>query len=223
MIRMASKMNINSTLPLPKSSIQIPRLGFGVYQSPANVCERSCLTALEAGYRHIDSAQYYANEREVGQAVKKSGIKRSEIFITTKILAAGGSVDASYKKCVDSVNKIDPDGYVDLFLIHSPNAGSKARKEMWSALLKLYDEGKAKAIGVSNFGINHIKELEGMGSVWPPHVNQVEVSSSLAVPTAISDICIAAPVVPTTRLCQILSRAGHRRRGVLSAGQKLQS
>lgn len=179
---MASKLTINSTLPLPKSSQTIPRLGFGVYQSPTDVCVRSCTTALKAGYRHIDSAQYYANEKEVGDAVAQSGLKRSDVYITTKILAAGGSVEKSYQKCLESVHKIDPseNGYVDLFLIHSPNAGPKARKEMWSALLKLYDEGKAKAIGVSNFGVGHIKELEGMGSVWPPHVNQVEVSPSLS-------------------------------------------
>ena len=176
---MASSLSIKTTLPLPNTSIQIPQLGFGVYRSPTNVCVASCLAALKAGYRHIDTAQFYANETEVGEAVAQSGLKRSDIFLTTKILSAGGSVDASYKKCVESVKKLDPseNGYVDLFLIHSPNAGSKARKEMWLALEKLYEEGKAKSIGVSNWGIGHIDEIKEYGKVvFPPHVNQIEVS-----------------------------------------------
>lgn len=174
---MSSKLTIDSTLPLPNTSLTIPRLGFGVYQSPAAVTEASCLSALKSNYRHIDTAQFYANEAEVGNAVRKSGLKRSDVYITTKILGAGGSVEKSYKKCVESVKKLDgEDGYVDLFLIHSPNAGKEAREEMWKALLKLYAEGRAKAIGVSNFGIGHIEGLKSLGDVWPPHVNQIEVS-----------------------------------------------
>ena len=159
------------------NSLKIPRLGFGVYQSPASVCKQSCLTALQAGYRHIDSAQFYRNEAQMGDAVKESGLKRGDVFVTTKILSAGGSVDKSYQKCVESVKKVDSssDGYVDLFLIHSPNAGSKARKEMWLALEKLHEEGKSKSIGVSNFGIGHIKEMRDYAKVWPPHVNQIEL------------------------------------------------
>lgn len=176
---MTSKITIDSTLPLVNSSVKIPRLGFGVYLSPAEVCEKSCSTALKAGYRHIDTAQYYQNEAQVGDAVRNSGIPRSEVFLTTKILAAAGSVEKSYQKCVESVKMMDSSdkGYVDLFLIHSPNAGSKARKEMWLALEKLHEEGKAKAIGVSNFGIGHIRELKEYAKTWPPHVNQIEVST----------------------------------------------
>ncbi|KAF5027066.1 hypothetical protein F66182_835 [Fusarium sp. NRRL 66182] len=165
----------SDTLPLA-NSIQIPQLGFGVYQSPPDVCVKSCLTALEAGYRHIDTAQYYGNEKEVGQAVQQSGVDRKHVFLTTKILQAAGSVDLSYDKCVESVNKLDPEsGYVDLFLIHSPNDGAAKRKEMWQALERLYEEGKAKSIGVSNFGIKHIDELKDFAKVWPPHVNQIEL------------------------------------------------
>jgi diketogulonate reductase-like aldo/keto reductase len=172
-----SDLTIKSTLRLRDSSIQIPRLGYGVYLSPANVCKESCLTALKAGYRHIDTAQFYANESQVGEALQASGLPRSEVFITTKILSAAGSVDKSYQKCIDSVRKIDPreDGYVDLFLIHSPNAGGKVRKELWQALERLYKEGKAKSIGVSNFGVSHIEELKSYAKVWPPHANQIEV------------------------------------------------
>jgi len=172
-------LTLTSTLPLGDTSLHIPRLGFGVYLSPANVCKQSCLLALEAGYRHIDTAQFYGNESQVGEALQASGIPRSEVFITTKILSAAGSVEKSYQKCVDSVRKIDPreDGYVDLFLIHSPNAGSKVRKELWQALERLYEEGKAKSIGVSNFGVGHIEELKTYAMVWPPHANQIEVGT----------------------------------------------
>lgn len=165
----------SDTLPLA-NSVQIPQLGFGVYLSPPEVCTKSCLTALEAGYRHIDTAQYYANETEVGQAVKKSNVDRKDVFLTTKILEAAGSVDASYAKCIESIEKLDPEGvYVDLFLIHSPNSGAAKRKEMWQALERLYEDGKAKSIGVSNFGIKHIEELKQFAKVWPPHVNQIEL------------------------------------------------
>ncbi|RGP67694.1 alcohol dehydrogenase [Fusarium sporotrichioides] len=163
------------TLPLA-NSVEIPQLGFGVYLSPPEVCVKSCLTALEAGYRHIDTAQYYGNEAEVGEAVQQSNIERKDVFLTTKILEAAGSVDLSYSKCVESIKKLDPEsGYVDLFLIHSPNPGAAKRKEMWQALERLYEEGRTKSIGVSNFGIKHIDELKQFAKVWPPHVNQIEL------------------------------------------------
>lgn len=171
-----SKLALTDTLPLPKSSTRIPRLGFGIYQSPTNVCIQSCLTALKAGYRHIDSAQFYRNEYEMGEAARQSGIPRSSLFLTTKILSSGGSPEATYKKCLESVQKIDGEnGYVDLFLIHTASGGPAARKEMWQALEKLESEGRTKSIGVSNFGIGHIEEMRSWARIWPPHVNQVEV------------------------------------------------
>ncbi|KAI9719117.1 MAG: hypothetical protein M1812_003747 [Candelaria pacifica] len=175
---MALKLTLKDLLPLPNTSAKIPRLGFGVYQSPPNVCLNSCLSALKAGYRHIDTAQFYANEKEVGQAIAQSGIPRQELFVTTKILSAGGNEEATYKKVVESVKKIGGEGedaYVDLFLIHSPSGGSAARKEMWLALERLVKEGKAKSIGVSNFGVGHIEEMKGYAKIWPPHVNQIEL------------------------------------------------
>jgi diketogulonate reductase-like aldo/keto reductase len=171
---MASR-SLTDTLAL-SNSIKSPQLGFGVYQSPTDVCIQSCLTALKSGYRHIDTAQYYGNEKEVGKAVQQSEIARKDVYLTTKILTAAGSVDESYRSCVDSVKKLDPDTeYADLFLIHSPNSGKDQVKEMWQALEKLHSEGKAKSIGVSNFGIKHIEEMRKYAKVWPPHVNQIEV------------------------------------------------
>lgn len=173
---MPSNLSLSTTLPLKNSKYSIPQLGFGVYQSPPEVCERSCLTALDVGYRHIDSAQYYANESQVGDAIKKSGIPRSEVYVTSKILSAGKDVDESYEKVVDSVDKVGG-GYIDLFLIHSPNAGPEKRKNMWLALERAKKEGKVRDIGVSNYGQEHIEEMKEFATTWPPVINQIEVSS----------------------------------------------
>lgn len=171
----STRLSLRSVIVLP-NSVQIPRIGFGVYLSPEKQCTRSCLAALKAGYRHIDTAQYYENEKEVGEAVRQSGLKRSEVFITTKILNAQGSLDKSYASVLNSVHVIDgEDGYVDLFLIHSATVGFEKRKELWLALEKLHKEGKAKTIGVSNYGIGHIQEMKKYATIWPPHVNQLEV------------------------------------------------
>ncbi|KAA8641881.1 hypothetical protein EYZ11_010236 [Aspergillus tanneri] len=173
---MSATYAFTDSLPLPNSSVQIPRLGFGVYRSPTSQCVQSCLKALQTGYRHIDTAQFYANEKEVGEAIRSSGILRSEIFVTTKIISPAGSPEATYKKLVDSVDKIGgKDGYVDLFLIHSSNSGSAGRKELWQALERLLEEGRTKSIGVSNFGVKHIEEMKSYAKVWPPHVNQIEL------------------------------------------------
>ncbi|KKY27196.1 putative aldo-keto reductase [Phaeomoniella chlamydospora] len=182
---MSPKYSLTDTFPLPNTTIRIPQLGFGVYRSNPSQTVESCLTALRVGYRHIDTAQFYGNETQVGEAIAKSGIPRSELFITTKILSAGGSVEKSYEKCVESVNKIsngEEGGYVDLFLVHSPNSGAMKRKEMWLALEKLYQERKVKSLGVSNYGIKHIEEMKEYATIWPPHVNQIEVSSSISTP-----------------------------------------
>ncbi|PSR99251.1 NADP-dependent oxidoreductase domain-containing protein [Coniella lustricola] len=157
------------------SPVAIPQLGLGTYLSPPERTLASCLAALQtAGYRHIDTAQYYANEREVGQALAQSGLPRDQVFVTTKILTPGGSVDETYAACLESVQRIGG-GHVDLFLIHSPSPGVDKCRDVWRALERLHDEGKAKAIGVSNFGIQQIEALKGAGKVWPPHVNQIEL------------------------------------------------
>lgn len=168
---------MTDTVTLP-NSVRAPQLGFGVYRSPPDVCVKSCQTALESGYRRIDTAQFYANESDVGLAVRQSQMPRADVFLVTKILEAAGSVDRSYAKCVESVRKLaggHGQGYVDEFLIHSPSPGKGPRREMWLALERLYGEGKTKSIGVSNFGIKHIEELKQYATVWPPHVNQIEV------------------------------------------------
>jgi diketogulonate reductase-like aldo/keto reductase len=173
----ASTLSINSTFDLPNSKYKIPKIGFGVYLSPKDVCVKSCKKAFEAGYRHIDTAQYYANEEQVGQAVAESGLPREDIYITSKILSPGEDVESTYKKIVDSVEKLaGKDGYADLFLIHSPNEGKEARKTMWLALKKAKEQGKVRDIGVSNYGIQHIDEIATIDSKEAlPAVNQIEL------------------------------------------------
>lgn len=178
---------INDVLLLPNSHL-IPRLGFGVYKIKGEACTTACLTALTTGYRHIDSAQLYQNEARVHDAVQQSGLRREDIFLTTKIKASKGSAEKTYQSALNSVTKLaGEDGYVDLFLVHVPGASRRHREELWGVLERLYEEGRAKSIGVSNFRARHIEEMKEYANVWPPHVNQLEVgrllhtsSSSLA-------------------------------------------
>lgn len=171
---------ITDLLPLPNSAVRIPRLGFGVYRSPAHQTAQSCLKALEVGYRHIDTAQFYGNESEVGEALRASGLPRDQVFATTKILSPAGSVEATYDKLLASVEKIGgPGGYVDLFLIHSSSSGPAGRKTLWQALERLLEEGRTRSIGVSNYGIQHVEEMKAYAKVWPPQVNQIEVCLSM--------------------------------------------
>lgn len=145
-------LTLESAVKLPHTadSSHIPRLGFGLYLSPPEATKTSVLKALKYGYRHFDTAQYYENESQLGEAIRKSGVERKDVFITTKILMRGGSVEKSLEKCWESVRRIGCGGYVNLFLIHSPSGGKEARKELWKALEMLMKEGGTKAIGVSN-------------------------------------------------------------------------
>ncbi|KAK6434662.1 hypothetical protein LTR95_009149 [Oleoguttula sp. CCFEE 5521] len=170
-----SNITLQSTAKLNAGN-QLPLLGFGVYESPSHLTTKSCLAALKAGYRHIDTAQYYANEAEVGQAVRDSGLKRSEVFITSKIISPASSDQETYNSVLGSVTKIDgKDGYLDLMLIHNSACGPEKVKKLWTAMEKLHKEGKIKAIGVSNFGVGHINAMKPYASVWPPAVNQLEL------------------------------------------------
>ncbi|RDA83230.1 hypothetical protein CP532_5783 [Ophiocordyceps camponoti-leonardi (nom. inval.)] len=172
---MAQKRSINDTI-LVAASLQAPQLGFGVYKSPSSVCEASCQTALSTGYRRIDTAQFYDNEKEVGAAVRKSGLDRDAVWITTKILVPGATAEESYGRCLESIERLGAGGYVDEFLIHSPGVGGvEKRRETWKVLERLFKEGKARSIGVSNFGVKHLEELRDEAVVWPPHVNQIEL------------------------------------------------
>ncbi|KAK9773188.1 hypothetical protein SCAR479_10105 [Seiridium cardinale] len=160
----AEKWESTSTVPLKDSEGRMPVIGFGVYQIDRPDTAGACLRAITAGYRHIDTAQLYQNEAEVGEALKKCNLPREDIFVTTKIRYPRLGKGKTYLRALQSVKKMDPreDGYVDLFLIHTPyGINAKDRKEMWLALEKLHEVGKAKEIGVSNFAPEHLEEMRG--------------------------------------------------------------
>lgn len=182
-----SKLTLQSTVTLLNGVI-MPRLGYGVWQVDPQVCTSVCEMALETGYRHIDSAQIYGNEAEAGAALRSTAVKRNDIFFTTKIPRDLGTVEKNYESLLASVEKInggtatgDAHAFVDLFLIHSPRMGPDGIKNVWQALEKLFKEGKTRSIGVSNFGVADIDGMKEYATVWPPHVNQIEVCSQLLI------------------------------------------
>lgn len=158
---MAGALTINSVAKL-NSGYRIPLLGFGVYKTPPTETEAACLEAFKAGYRHIDCAVGYRNEDGVGAAISKSGIPRSEIFYTSKIPLVPGS-GYNYEKTKAQVGlSLETAGvaYLDLMLIHAPFGGSATRKAVWKALVEAVEEGKVRSIGISNYGMHHLEELE---------------------------------------------------------------
>ncbi|MGW1774868.1 aldo/keto reductase [Streptomyces sp. NPDC002104] len=155
------------------NAVQIPQLGFGTFQIPPEETRDTTLAALEAGYRHIDTAQMYGNEREVGQAVRGSGLDRADVFVTSKLsndVHTHDDVLRAYDRSLD-VMGLD---HLDLFLIHWPLPGRRDFVETWKALEEIYRSGRARAIGVSNFQPHHLRRLME-GSLVVPAVNQIEV------------------------------------------------
>ncbi|MER6995649.1 aldo/keto reductase [Streptomyces sp. NPDC000410] len=159
------------------NGVTMPQLGFGVWQVPDDEAATAVSTALEAGYRSIDTAAIYANERGTGQAVAASGIPREELFVTTKLWNSEQGYDAALRAFDASLDKLGLD-YVDLYLIHWPVPAKGAYVETYAALEKIYAEGRAKAIGVSNFLPAHLERLLGETSVVPA-VNQIELHPQL--------------------------------------------
>lgn len=163
-------MNIQSTITL-NNGVAIPVLGLGVFQTAQGSETQNAVSwALEAGYRHIDTAAIYHNEEDVGIAIAQSGIPRQDIFVTTKLWNDDHGYDKALKACDTSLNRLGLD-YVDLYLIHW-HASMKIR-ETWRALIRLREEGKCRAIGVSNFVPRQIEKIIKDSGVVPA-VNQVE-------------------------------------------------
>lgn len=148
----------------------MPLLGFGVYQIPdAAECEASVLEALRVGYRLVDTAAVYGNEEAVGQAIRKSGVPREELFITTKLWIADASYEGAKKAFATSLQKLGLD-YLDLYLIHQPFGDVYGA---WRAMEELYQDGRIRAIGVSNFPPDRIMDFVVHQKVVPA-VNQIE-------------------------------------------------
>ena len=156
---------------LLNNGVEIPRLGLGVYQAPPGESTlRAVKYALKIGYRHIDTAWLYGNEIDVGRAIRESGIEREEIFITTKVWNSDQGYQSTLAACDRSLKLLGLP-YVDLYLIHWPVEGQG--KDTWKAMIQLLNEGKTRAIGVSNFEVFHLQEIFQNFDVIPS-VNQVE-------------------------------------------------
>ena len=152
------------------NGVKMPQLGYGVFQVTQEECERCVLDALKVGYRAIDTAQSYFNEAQVGAAIEKSGIERKDIFLTTKVWIEHYGYDAAKSSILDSMKKLRTD-YLDLCLLHQPYADYYGA---WRALEELYEEGKIRAIGVSNFYPDRLVDICAFARI-KPMVNQVEV------------------------------------------------
>ncbi|MGN0628029.1 MAG: aldo/keto reductase [Oscillospiraceae bacterium] len=152
------------------NGVKMPQLGYGVYQVSKDECERCVLDALSLGYRSIDTAQSYFNEEEVGNAIQKSGVPRDEIFLTTKVWIEHYGYEECKKSVEASMEKLKTD-YLDLVLLHQPFSDYYGA---WRALEELYDSGKLRAIGISNFYPDRMVDIASFARIRPM-VNQIEI------------------------------------------------
>jgi 2,5-diketo-D-gluconate reductase A len=151
----------------------IPQLGLGVWQTPAAATADIVAAALQAGYRHIDTASAYGNEAGVGQGLAQAGVARADVFVTTKLWNDSHGYDAALKAARESLGRLKLD-YVDLYLIHWPSPQRGLYAETWRALIELREQGLARSIGVSNFNADHLERIIGESGVTPA-VNQIEL------------------------------------------------
>ncbi|HYD41107.1 MAG TPA: aldo/keto reductase [Anaeromyxobacter sp.] len=166
---MARTWTIDSTVTL-NGGVKMPVLGLGVWQTAAGAATRTAVrAALDAGYRLLDTARVYQNEADVGAALRESGLPRAEVFVTTKLWNSDHGYDRTLRACDQSLARLGLT-HVDLYLVHWPAPG---RRETWRAMERLLADGKARAIGVSNYTIRHLDELLGECRI-APSVNQVE-------------------------------------------------
>ena len=153
-----------------ENGVKMPQLGYGVYQVTKEECERCVLDALKVGYRLFDTAQSYFNEEEVGNAIVKSGVSREEIFLTSKVWIDHYGYEECRKSVLESLRKLKTD-YIDLMLLHQPFSDYYGA---YRALEDLYDEGKIKAIGISNFYPDRMVDLASFTRI-KPMINQIEI------------------------------------------------
>ncbi|MEU2128014.1 aldo/keto reductase [Streptomyces sp. NPDC018352] len=159
------------------NGVEMPQLGFGVWQVPDDEATKAVSTAIESGYRSIDTAAIYENERGTGRAIAASGVAREELFVTTKLWNSEQGYDSTLRAFDASLDKLGLD-YVDLYLIHWPVPAKDAYVDTYKAFEKIHAEGRAKAIGVSNFLPEHLERLLGETSVVPV-INQIELHPQL--------------------------------------------
>ncbi|MCW2697953.1 MAG: dkgA [Modestobacter sp.] len=161
------------------NGVEIPQLGFGVFQVKPDETAAAVQTALEVGYRHIDTAEMYGNEKGVGEGIRNSGVPREDVFVTSKLNNGFHARDAALQAFDQSLADLGFD-QLDLFLIHWPLPGIDVDfVETWKAMEEIYHSGRARAIGVSNFTAHHLRKLHGETDVVPT-VNQIEVHPYLA-------------------------------------------
>ncbi len=154
------------------NGVEVPVLGFGVFQiTDPSKCERSVVEAIQTGYRHIDTAASYQNEEAVGRGIQKSGVAREELFITTKLWIQSHGYEGTLRAFENSLKRLQLD-YLDLYLIHQPFGDVYGE---WRAMEEMYQQGKIRAIGVSNFPPDRIMDLMVHNNI-PPAVNQIEVN-----------------------------------------------
>ncbi|MGE5564707.1 MAG: aldo/keto reductase [Parcubacteria group bacterium] len=151
----------------------IPQFGLGVWQTPQDVAADVVRTALEAGYRHVDTAAIYGNERGVGEGLRASGLPREQVFITTKLWNDRQGYDEALTAFDHSLERLGVD-YIDLYLIHWPAPKRDRYADAWRALVRIKEDGRARSIGVSNFKPHHLERIVGETGVTPA-VNQVEL------------------------------------------------
>jgi 2,5-diketo-D-gluconate reductase A len=167
------------TLPLSDGR-QIPQLGFGLWQVPAVATAETTATALRMGYRLVDGAAIYGNEAGQGEGVRRSGLPRADIFVTTKVWNSEQGFDKAIRAAEGSLKRLGLD-HVDLLLVHWPCPSKDLYLETWRALIRLREEGKALSIGVSNFQEPHLTRIIGETGVVPV-LNQVEINPRLQQP-----------------------------------------
>ncbi|MGW5048238.1 aldo/keto reductase [Streptomyces griseoluteus] len=159
------------------NGVEMPQLGFGVWQIPDDEAERAVTTALETGYRSIDTAAIYGNEEGTGKAIAASGVPREDLFVTTKLWNSDQGYDSTLRAFDTSLEKLGLD-YLDLYLIHWPLPARDNYLDTYKAFEKLYSDGRIRAIGVSNFLPEHLERLIAETSVVPA-VNQIELHPQL--------------------------------------------
>lgn len=159
------------------NGVEMPQLGFGVFQVPDAETTTAVAAALEAGYRSIDTAAVYGNEAGVGRAIAESGIARDDLFITSKVWISDHGYDPTLRAYDQALDRLGLD-HLDLYLIHWPTPAAGTYPETWRALEKLYEDGRVRAIGVSNFEPAHLERISTDRGIVPA-VNQVELHPAL--------------------------------------------